>query len=189
MLHSTSRLDLRKTKVLLVDDNPQSLELMTQILLGFRVDKTSGCRSPEEARDLLVSAIFDLIIIDGEMPNEDGISLTRHIRSEPNQPNFTAPIIVVSGHTPAEKVIRARDAGANMIIKKPIAPSVLLSRIEWLARNSREFVTTSSYCGPDRRFQHLPLPEGLPERRSDAIALTANPERAMSQNDVDALFG
>ena len=186
---STSRLDLRKAKVLLVDDNPQSLEIMTQILMGFRVEKITGCRSPEEGRECLASAIFDLVVIDGEMPHEDGISLTRHIRHEPDQPNFTAPIIVVSGHTPKDKVIRARDAGANMIIKKPIAPAVLLSRIEWLARNTREFVSTSTYCGPDRRFQHLPLPEGLPERRSDTIALTANPDRAMSQNDVDALFG
>lgn len=186
---AATRLDLRKAKVLLVDDNPQSLELISQILIGFRVEKTTGCRSPEEAREALSLSSFDLVIIDGEMPNEDGISLTRHIRREPDQPNFTAPIILVSGHTPTEKVLRARDAGANMIVKKPIAPAVLLSRIEWLARNTREFVTTPTYCGPDRRFQHLPLPDGIEERRAEAIALTAHPDRAMSQNDVDALFG
>lgn len=186
---SSTRMDLQKARVLLVDDNAQSLELLTQVLLGFRVEKTSPCRTPAEARDLLATAIFDLIIIDGEMPGEDGISLTQYIRREPDLPNFTAPIILVSGHTPKDKVIRARDAGANIIVKKPIAPVVLLSRIEWLARSAREFVSTPTYCGPDRRYQHLPLPEGLDERRSDTIALTANLDRAMSQNEVDSLFG
>lgn len=186
---SSSRLDLRKSKVLLVDDNPQSLELLTQLMLGFRVEKASGCRSADEARELLSIVIFDLIIIDGEMPNEDGITLTHHIRRQPELPNYTAPIMLVSGHTPMDKVVRARDAGASMVLRKPISPAVLLARIEWLARNTREFVTTATYCGPDRRFQHLPLPDGQDERRADALALAAHPERAMSQNEVDALFG
>ena len=161
----------------------------SKLMLGFRVEKANGCRSAEEARDLLASVIFDLIVIDAEMPNEDGIALTHHIRHQPELPNFTAPILLVSGHTPLEKVVRARDAGASMVLRKPISSAVLLARIEWLARNAREFVTTPTYSGPDRRFQHLPLPEGIEERRSDALALSAHPERAMSQNEVDALFG
>ncbi|MFN3584502.1 response regulator [Phenylobacterium sp.] len=189
MLSSSTRLDLRKAKVLLVDDNPQSLELMTQVLMGFRVGRITACRSAEEARESASAVPYDLLIIDDEMPEEDGISLTRHIRRQPEGPNFTAPIVMVSGNTPLEKVITARDAGANMIVKKPIAPGVLLSRIEWLARNNRQFVTTESYCGPDRRIKQQLLPEGIPERRSSAIALVSNPVRAMSQDEVDSLFG
>lgn len=186
---ASSRLDLRKSKVLVVDDNPQSLDLMSQILIGFRVERALGCRSAEEAREHLLTTTFDLILIDGEMPAEDGISLTRAIRRQPEQPNFTAPIVIVSGYTPEEKVLRARDAGANLVLRKPLAPSTLLARIEWLARNTREFVTTATYCGPDRRFQHLPLPDGVEERRQDALAIAAHPERAMSQNEIDSLFG
>lgn len=186
---SSTRLDLRKAKVLLVDDNPQSLDLLFQILIGFRVERVIPCRGAHEAREHLAATEFNLVMIDAEMPQEDGIALTQHIRGEPKQPNFTAPIILVSGHTPVDKVMRARDAGANMIVKKPVAPVVLLNRIEWLARNTREFVTSPTYCGPDRRFQNLPIPEGLEERRADAIALVAHPDRAMSQNEVDALFG
>lgn len=189
MLSSSTRLDLRKAKVLLVDDNPQSLELMSQVLVGFRVGRIATCRSAEEARETVAAVAYDLIIIDGEMPEEDGISLARHIRSQREAPNFTAPIVVVSGHTPVEKVTTARDAGANFVVKKPIAPGVLLSRIEWLARNNRQFVTTESYCGPDRRIKQQLLPEGIPERRSSAIALVSNPVRAMSQDEVDSLFG
>ena len=185
----TGKLDLSRSRVLVVDDLHPSRELMLQVLTGFRVKNVQACASPEEARQQIAARVFDLIIIDGEMPGEDGISLTRHVRAEPKQPNFTAPILLVSSSTPIEKVILARDAGANMVVKKPIAPAVLLARIKWLACNDRDFVKADSYCGPDRRFKSLPLSEGIEERRADNLALTASPDRAMSQDEVDSLFG
>lgn len=180
---------MRRSKVLLVDDNPHSLDLMAQVLRGFRVGETITCRSADEAREAVTTQSFDLLIIDGEMPGEDGISLTLSIRSEPKLPNFTTPIVFVSAYTPIDKVERARDAGANLVVKKPIAPAILLSRIEWLARQTRDFVKADGYCGPDRRFKNKPPPDGEPERRANAIALTADMDRKMSQDDIDALFG
>ena len=188
-MQSTSRrLNLGKAIVLLVDDNPQSLELLEEVLAGFKVQITMACRSAAAARETAAAAPFDLILIDGEMPGEDGISLTRHIRAQPETLNFTTPIIMMSANTPLDKVLRARDAGANMVIKKPVEPAVLLNRIERLACSSRQFVITESFCGPDRRFKNQLPPEGVAERRADAIALTATPERAMAQNEVDSLF-
>ncbi len=186
---SSSRIDLRRASILIVDDNLHALELLSQILLGFRVENAKACSSPAEARALLTQTHFDLLIIDGEMPNEDGINLTQHIRRHADQPNYMAPIILVSGHTPVAKVINARDAGANTLIKKPVAPAVLLGRIERLARQTRQFIATERYAGPDRRFRSRPLPPGAEERRAEALALTAVPDRALSQDDVNALFG
>jgi DNA-binding response OmpR family regulator len=182
------RLDLRRAKILIVDDNAHSLDILSQILLGFRVRETKSCRSGAEARELIGAQIFDLIIMDAEMPDEDGITVTRHIRSQSKIPNFTTPVILVTAHTSVDKVVKARDAGANLVVRKPIAPAILLSRINWLARNSRDFVSSDDYRGPDRRFKNKPLPEGVDERRADALALTASLDRKMSQDDIDALF-
>ncbi|WP_339933112.1 response regulator [uncultured Brevundimonas sp.] len=183
------RLDLKRAKALLVDDNPQSLELLSQVLTGFRMREMKTCRDVTEAKDILVTQRFDLILIDLDMPGEDGLSLVRHIRSEHQLPNYTAPIMILHGFTPAFMVSRARDAGANMVVRKPIAPSILLSRIEWIARNDREFVAAENYHGPDRRFRQVPLSEDCAERRADALALVADPTRALSQDDISALFG
>ncbi len=183
------RLDLRKTTALVVDDNPQSLELLSQILSGFRLGKLKSCQSADEARSLVARERFDLILIDFAMPEEDGLQLARHIRSEPSLPNHTAPILILHGYTPEHMVIQARDAGANMIVRKPVAPGVLLSRIEWIARDTRHFVESDGYCGPDRRIRTVPLSPENPERRRDALALVDDPERAMSQDDISALFG
>ncbi|MGV9006495.1 MAG: response regulator [Brevundimonas sp.] len=189
MSPSPSRLDLRKAKALVVDDNMQSLELLSQVLMGFRVGQLKSCRSAEEARDMIAGERFDLILIDFDMPVDDGMTLVRHIRAQARQPNYTAPIMILHGHTPVEMVIQARDAGANMVVRKPIAPSILLSRIEWMARNDRDFVAADTYSGPDRRFRNAPIPDEGEERRADAIALVADPTRAMSQDEISSLFG
>lgn len=186
---SAARVDLSKSSFLAIDDSAQSLDIMYQILTGFRVGKVRTSKSPDEARDLLSRSRFDLVLIDCEMPNEDGIYVTRHVRSNPDLPNFSTPIVLVSAHTPLDKVHRARDAGANLVVKKPVSPGILLSRIQWLGRSSRQFIISEGYSGPDRRIRKMPLPEGLAERRAQAIALTANADHAMSQDEVDSLFG
>lgn len=188
MLARSTRLDLQRANILLVDDSSQSLELISQMLMGFRVKNIKPCRSAREARELLPRHRFDMMVVDADLPSEDGLSLVEEIRQNTEDLNHTAPIMVVSGFTPFLRVMQARDAGANIVVKKPIAPSILLSRIEWLARNGRDFVTSDTYRGPDRRFRNLPLPEGVEERRADALALAATPEREMSQDDIDSLF-
>lgn len=74
------------------------------------------------------------------------------------------------------------------LVEEPIAPAILLDRISWLARNTRPFVSAPAYCGPDRRFRKAPPPDGIEDRRAEGIALAATPDRALSQNDIDALF-
>lgn len=189
MATSDVRLDLRKTSTLVIDDNPQSLDLMSQILTGFRPQKLTLCQSADEARQLLATQSFGLILIDYAMPEENGLHLARYIRSDPSLPSRAAPILILHDHTPEQMVIMARDAGANMIIRKPVSSAVLLSRIQWMARDRRPFVESEGYCGPDRRIRSVPLGPGMPERRSAALALVGDPDRAMSQDDITALFG
>lgn len=182
-------LNLREASVLAVDDNPASMELLKQIVTGFRIGHFTECSAPEEARRMIATEPFDLVIIDGEMPDQSGLELTRFVRSRVDETNFTVPIMIVTGSTAPTLVRQARDSGANMVISKPISPAALLSRIDWIGRNSRPFVVSETYCGPDRRFRLGAPPAGVDERRAHAIALTSEPDREMSQADLDSLFG
>lgn len=181
--------DLGDTRVLLIDDNAPSRDMLSQLLAGLRPKRLKPCNSIGEARALIASDPFDLILIDFALPDQDGIELARHIRSDPRLPNHATPIIVLHDHTPVELVVRARDAGVNTVIRKPIAPTVLMGQIGWIARSARPFITVETYTGPDRRFRRMPLPEGVAERRAEALALMASPERALSQDEVSSLFG
>ena len=181
------RLDLKRIRTLITDDNPNALALLLQVLLGFGVRNADTYPTIAEALPRLDVERYDLVIADCEMAGQDGFELVRHVRSNPNGPNFMTPIIAVSGFTPLVKVERARDAGANQLITKPIVPSVLLGRIEWLARAPRPFINGLAYCGPDRRFRSQPAPDGV-ERRAHVVTPAELAEHAMSQDEVDSLF-
>ena len=183
-----SRLDLSRASVLVVEDSPQAMEVLSQILMGFGVKNATKCISFREADPMLVSKRFDLVIADDGSFSEAGVEMVRRTRSDPAGVNYTAPIVVLGASASETRVAKVRDAGANFIIVKPVAPSILLDRIEWIARDTRSFVTSDTYRGPDRRFRSGVAPDGGAERRADALRLLAAPDRAMGQDEIDSLF-
>jgi len=182
----TTRLNLSRSSVLVVEDNPHAMEIASQIFLGFGVRQIQRATCAKEADRLAEGATFDLMLVDCELPDESGFAFVRRARA--NGPNRTTGIIVVSGYTPRSKVERARDCGAHTVLCKPLAPGLLLDRIAWIGRGARQFVESEGYCGPDRRHRNVALPPGQDERRAEALALTASPERALSQNEINSLF-
>ena len=183
-----TRMNLAKAHILVVEDNPQSLEVLSQILLGFGVTRARKCEDAGEGRRALHQELFDLIIVDHDMGEENGLDFCRHVRADPRLRNYTTAVMLLTALPSRETIGEARDAGANFVLAKPISPAVLLQRIEWIARSNRAFVTSDGYRGPDRRFQNLPLPEGIEERRADNLRLVQDGERALSQDEVNALF-
>ena len=186
---ASARLNLSNTRILAVDDNPQAMEILSQILLGFAVDQPAKFLDAEEAMAKIATTTFNLMIIDDDMPGMSGYDMIAAIRREATGRNYTAPIILVCANPTKAVVRQARDCGANLVVGKPIVPGVLLSRIQWLARNPRAFVTSDCYRGPDRRFSVKPLPEGVEERRIEMLRLLAtSPERTLSQDEINSLF-
>lgn len=188
MRSSNIRMNLRHTRVLVIEDNPHSLEIISQILVGFGINQSQKCETMEDANLAVEKSQFDIILADGEMKGQDGFAFTRHVRADPGACNFTTPIIIVSGCPTRQKIIEARDSGASFVIAKPMVPGALLDRIIWIAKGDRDFVVADTYRGPDRRFRNMPLPEGVDERRAAALRMAQSPKRALSQDEIDSLF-
>jgi len=86
--------------ILLVDDNPQNLQVLGKILLenNYKIEfSTSGT----SALEWLKAKHFDLILLDINMPDMDGFEVCRRIRSNPELNNV--PVIFLS-QIPKEKV-------------------------------------------------------------------------------------
>ena len=188
MAGSKTRLDLSRASVLVVEDSIQAMEVLSQILMGFGVKNATKCVSFAEADSMIVSKRFDLILADDGSFSEAGLDMVRRARANPAGVNYTVPILLLGASASETRVGKARDAGANFVIVKPVAPAVLLDRIEWIAREVRSFVTSDTYRGPDRRFKPGVAPDGGEERRADALRLMAAPDRAMAQDEIDSLF-
>ena len=119
--------DARKIRILIVDDEPDIVELLEYNLLkaGYDVDKAyNGHEAVEAARRLQP----ELILLDVMMPEMDGIQACREIRQE-DELRHTL-VFFLTARIEEYSEIAGFSAGADDYITKPIKPVALLSRIE-----------------------------------------------------------
>jgi two-component system cell cycle response regulator DivK len=103
--------------ILVVEDNPANMMLVVAVLerAGFR---TAQAASAEEARRLIQTAPPDLILMDIQLPGEDGLSLTRTLKATPTTTHI--PIIALTAHAMKGDEVQAIAAGCDAYIAKPI---------------------------------------------------------------------
>lgn len=112
--------------VLAVDDEPDSLEVVMEVLefYGATVHTASdGLR----ALEMLVTVQPDLILTDLSMPNLDGWGLLAAVRRDPKLAGI--PIVALTAHAMAGDEERAMAAGFTSYITKPISPLSLIEEI------------------------------------------------------------
>lgn len=119
-----------KAHILIVDDDDRIRDLLRQFLTknGFLV---VTAKDALEAKDLLSSLCFDLLILDIMMPGEDGYSVAKHIREEDS-----VPIIFLTAKGEVQDKLEGLMIGADDYITKPFEPKELLLRMEAILRRS-----------------------------------------------------
>lgn len=187
---SSTRVNLEHASVLLIDDNPQALDILSSVVQGFGVREQIRCGSALEASGILKRRMVDLILVDCAMPDMDGYDFVRWLRRETGEPTSMIPVVMVTGHASQSQVAKSRDCGASFIVAKPLTPTVLLQRILWLANDERVFVQSANYVGPDRRVNNFGPPLNMPGRRHDDLSahVGAAVEANMDQSDIDSFF-
>ncbi|MDP1634844.1 MAG: response regulator, partial [Gallionellaceae bacterium] len=102
--------------VLLVDDEPDILELleMTLLKMGLVVDKAACVR---EALDKLAKNRYDLCLTDMRMPDGDGLEVVKHIAAH----SLDVPVAVITAHGNMENAITVLKAGAFDYLAKPLS--------------------------------------------------------------------
>lgn len=186
----SSTVNFSSVSILLADANHQGMDILTQILSGFGARHLHRCETFEDACATLKRKPFDLIITDASLDEQDGYRLVNWLRHSGAEPNNMASAVIVAGHTPARDIARARDCGANYVVAKPLTPQVLIDRLVWLTRDSRPFVQTPTYIGPDRRWHSVGPPAGMRGRRATDLSgkLGAAVEPNLDQSDIDSFF-
>jgi DNA-binding response OmpR family regulator len=182
---SRARFNLERAAVLLLDETPVGMSILVQIVTGLGAKQLYRCTSVEMAQEAAQSHEIDLAIVDAMAPSGAGYDFIQWLRRETQEPNCYAPVLITTGHTPTSDIVRARDAGGHFIIKKPIAPIVLLERIVWVARAGRSFLFTGTYVGPDRRFRDDGPPDGVGRRREDLVKAEAEAKAQADGTDAE----
>ncbi len=119
-------------RILLVEDEAMNREI-NQVMMedaGLAVDTA---QNGVEAVALATSRHYDLILMDMQMPEMDGLEATRRIRALPG--GQAVPIVATTANAFAEDRQRCMEAGMNDFLSKPAAPPVLYSMLlKWLSR-------------------------------------------------------
>jgi diguanylate cyclase (GGDEF)-like protein len=123
-------------KLLIVDDNPLTLQRLAGILEGRGYSVTT-CLGSAEAKNLLYQTSPDLIILDIILPEEDGYQLCRWIRQEPRLRYI--PIIFVTAKTDLNDKITGLKSGGDDYITKPFEPEEIIARIEVILQRMQVF--------------------------------------------------
>jgi CheY-like chemotaxis protein len=162
---SKARINLERTTILLID-NPLGLDILSHIFYGYGARQVFRCANAAEAMKIVLERELDLIVTEALLPDQDAYDFVKAIRGlDAKSPNRFTPVMVLSAHTAVSKVHKARDCGANFFLAKPISPRVVMERLVWVAKESRQFLQSDNYAGPDRRFREDGPPPGMRGRR------------------------
>ncbi len=118
-------------RLLIVDDEPQNLKLLSVLLspLGCALTLVGSGR---EALAAFERERPDLVLLDIRMPDLDGIEVLRRIRSATQGSHV--PVVLVTGEPERSERLRGFEAGADEFLEKPVDRSLLLTRVRTLLR-------------------------------------------------------
>jgi len=178
--------------ILVVDDDQRLRDLLRRYLSenGFRV---TAAGDAAEARARLAAIDFDLLVLDVMMPGENGLDLTRSLRTTDD-----VPILLLTAMGEAANRIAGLESGADDYLAKPFEPRELLLRMQTILRRR------SATAGPGVMVQFGPFRfeprRGELRRGAVAIRLTQaetgllralaeTPGAAVSREDLAEAIG
>ena len=132
--------------ILVIDDDTRLRDLLQRYLSdnGFAVSSTS---SAAEARQLLVSLAFDLIVLDVMMPQEDGLTFTEWLRQKND-----IPILMLTARGEIQDRIAGLERGVDDYLAKPFDPQELLLRIRMILRRVNLTESTDTFTDAEIKF-------------------------------------
>lgn len=120
----------RKVKVLFVEDNDISRELIRRIFKRIQQIDVDVARDGAEALSLFEASVYDLVFMDIQLPDMNGFEVTRRIREINHRVNRHTPVIAVTAFVGNEDQQRCQDAGMDDYVPKPLNTQDLLKKIE-----------------------------------------------------------
>jgi two-component system, cell cycle response regulator len=119
----------RSKKVLIVDDDPLNVKLLTSMISGSNYDILKAYDG-EEALDVISREHPDLILLDIMMPKIDGYKVLEIVKSSSNTRDI--PVILITALDSVEDKVRGMEAGADEFLNKPVNKTELLARVKSL---------------------------------------------------------
>jgi PAS domain S-box-containing protein len=153
--------DATGIRVLLVEDNVMNQQIATELLesAGAIITVTNhGGEAVKILTDGDQAPAFDVVFMDLQMPEMDGFTATKLLRSDPRL--RTLPIIAMTAHALVEERKRCLDAGMTDHVSKPIDPDNLFSTLmRWAKPCPKQAIEPHASCTPVKASDEVVLPD------------------------------
>ncbi len=168
--------------VLCVDDNPANLKLIKTLVLDHVTEVTTA-ENGEQAISQASENIFDLILMDIQMPIIDGLQATEAIRKDSK--NTTTPIIAVTAHADAQEQQKIISYGIEEIITKPISEARISKMLySWLNKPNVANTDSLNWALALKQANNKPeLAKDMILMLLDSLAQASHAIEANLQND------
>ena len=116
------------SRILIVDDMATMRKIIKSLLNQLGYTNIDEAENGKEALAKLKQSKYDLVLLDWNMPEMDGITLLQEIRKDPQLKDI--PVIMVTAEAKKENVLLAIQSGANNYIVKPFTAETLKDKLE-----------------------------------------------------------
>lgn len=120
------------SKILVVDDNTQNLELLVEYLQTIDDVETSTAADGIEALEMVRQVKPDLVLLDIMMPRMSGFEVCRKLKSDPNTRDI--PVIMVTALNELSDIERGVESGTDDFLSKPVNRLELITRVKSLLK-------------------------------------------------------
>ena len=159
---------MKKTKILIVDDEPQILRALRAGLLAHGYEVVSAADG-EQALDQAATELPDAVILDINMPKLGGLEVCKSLREW-----SSVPIIVLSVRDAERDKVKALDLGADDYLTKPFGTDELLARLRVALRHaSRARAATPPEPVVRAGIVNIDLARHIVKRGEEEVRLTA----------------
>ncbi|MCI0465358.1 MAG: response regulator [Gemmataceae bacterium] len=117
-------------RALVIDDSRTTRAIIGQILRDIGLEVVEAANGREGLEQLSLDPDLDLVLVDWNMPEMNGLDFLRAVRGQPEYQSLR--ILMVTSETGREQVMRALNAGANEYIMKPFTRDILVAKLSML---------------------------------------------------------
>ena len=121
--------ELSPARILIVDDDKSFGKMLENVIIRCAGFDCSFAEGAQKALTVLEERVFDVVITDINMPNMNGLELTRIIKEK-----YDSDVIVITGYYEDFTYEEAIESGANDFIEKPVRPTELVVRLKRVLR-------------------------------------------------------
>ena len=167
------------SRILVVDDLPQNLELM-EAHLGMLGHTVATASNGVDALRMMKENAADLILLDVMMPGLDGYEVCRRLKADAN--SAFIPVLILTALSAPEDIGRAMEAGADDFLQKPFSRLELLIRVRSLLRIKKLHDQVENY----RRMATVgEMVSGIASEMRNPLAITSSAAQILLRKGAD----